>query len=132
MAIHMSFGAKQYKKAAITTSSKGQVLILLYEGAIQKIRQAKNAIEAGDVQKKGESIGRVHDIINELINTLDFNVGGQIARDLDRLYAFMIEQLVQANIENSKEKLDSVEKLLCTLLEGWRIAVQEYEKGAQR
>jgi flagellar protein FliS len=128
----MSFGAKQYKKAAITTVSKGQVLILLYEGALQNVKGAIHAIETNNVQKKGICVGKIHDIINELVNTLDFKVGGQIAVDLDRLYTFMIEQLVRANIENSVEKLQSIERLLNTLLDGWRVAVQEYERGAQR
>lgn len=128
----MSYGAKQYKRAAITTASKGQVLILLYEGAVLNVRGAIHAIETGDIQKKGVCVGKVHDIINELVNTLDFKVGGQIAVDLDRLYTFMIEQLVSANIQNSVEKLKSIEKLLNTLLDGWRVAVQEHEKGAQK
>ena len=69
------------------------------------------------------AIGKAHDIINELLNTLDFEVGGNIAKDLERLYNFMTEQLVKANLDSSKEPLQTVQKLLETLLEGWKGAV---------
>lgn len=119
------FGANQYRQTAITTANRGQVLIMLYEAAIKNVKKATIALEKKDIAGKGVAIGKVHDIINELVATLDFGVGGQIAQDLERLYNFMTEQLVKANIENSKEALATIEKLLSTLLEGWRGAVQQ-------
>lgn len=125
-------GANQYQKTAILTANRGQVLIMLYEAAVRHCRNATAAIEKKDLAAKGTSIGKVHDIVNELMNTLDHNVGGQISKDLERLYAFMIEQLMQANIENSKEKVLSVQKNLETLLEGWRGAIAEFNKNAAK
>jgi flagellar protein FliS len=115
--------ANQYKQTAVKTANRGQIVIMLYEGAIQNVKKATVAIEKKDIKTKGVAIGKAHDIINELLNTLDFEVGGKIAQDLERLYNFMTEQLVKANLDSSKEPLQTVQKLLETLLEGWKGAV---------
>jgi len=123
-------GANQYKQMAVKTATKGQILLMLYEGAIQNVKKATLAIEKKDLNAKGQHIGKAHDIINELLATLNFDVGGNVARDLERLYHFMGEQLVKANMENSKEPLLTVQKLLETLLDGWRSAVAQVQKGS--
>jgi flagellar protein FliS len=56
-------------------------------------------------------------------------VGGDIARNLERLYNFMTETLVKANLENSKQHLETVQKLMETLLSGWREAVKQVNQG---
>jgi flagellar protein FliS len=122
-------GANQYKQMAVKTANRGQLLIMLYEAAIQNVKKAAAAVEKNDLSAKGMAIGKVHDIINELSNTLDFEVGGDIARNLERLYNFMTEQLVKANMENNKECLSTVQKLLETLLSGWREAVTQVNKS---
>lgn len=123
---------QQYKKTSITTANRGQVLILLYEGAIQNIKKAVSFLEAKNIAKKGEHISKAHAIINELVNTLDHEVGGKIAGDLERLYNYMIEQLIKGNVGNDKAPLETVTKLLETLLEGWRAAVVEFNKNASK
>ena len=123
------YGANQYKQTAIKTANRGQIVLMLYEGAIQNVKKATLALDKKDVPSKGIAIGKAHDIINELLNTLDLELGGKVAQDLERLYNFMIEQLLKANLENSKEALQSVQKLLETLLDGWRGAVEQVNKG---
>ena len=123
------YGASQYKQTSVKTATRGQLLIMLYEAAIQNVKKATIAIEKKDVPSKGVAIGKAHDIINELMNTLDFEIGGKIARDLERLYNFMTERLVKANLENSKEHLITIQKLLETLLDGWRGAIEQVNKG---
>jgi flagellar protein FliS len=122
------YGAKQYKQTAVKTANRGQIVLMLYEAAIQNVKKATIAMDKKDLATKGMAIGKAHDIINELLNTLDPEVGGKIAEDLERLYNFMIEQLMKANMENVKEPLLSVQKLLETLLEGWRVAVEQVNK----
>jgi flagellar secretion chaperone FliS len=125
-------GANQYRQMQVKTASRGQILIMLYEAAIQNVKKASAAIDRKDLAAKGIHIGKVHDIVNELNNTLNFEIGGDVARNLERLYNFMTGQLIKANAENSKDPLASVQKLLETLLEGWRGAVAETQKGAQK
>jgi flagellar protein FliS len=124
-----NYGANQYKQTSIKTASRGQIVLLLYEGAIQNVKKASLAIDKKDVPSKGLAIGKAHDIINELLNTLDMEAGGKIAQDLERLYNFMTEQLLKANLENSRQALQTVQKLLETLLDGWRVAVEQVNKS---
>jgi flagellar protein FliS len=125
------FGVNQYKQMSITTANRGQLLIMLYEAAIRNIKKCTVAIDKNNLAEKGATLGKAHDIIIELLNTLDFEAGGDIARDLERLYNFMIEQLVKANIENNKEPLLLVQKLLDKLLGAWREAIILVNKGPQ-
>ncbi len=122
-------GAQQYKQLSITTASRGQVLIMLYEGAIRHIKRAMIAIDKQDRASKGVYIGKAHDIVMELINSLDHKIGGAVSQDLERLYNFMIEQLIKGNFENSKAPLELVIKNLETLLSAWKVAVAQVEKG---
>jgi flagellar protein FliS len=124
-----NYGANQYKQMSIKTANRGQILIMLYEAAIQHVKRASLAIEKNDRNAKGVAIGKAHDIINELMNTLDFEAGGQIATDLERLYQFMTEQLVKANIENNQKLLEDVSKNLITLLAAWKEAVEQVNKS---
>lgn len=125
----MSYGANQYKQTSIKTANRGQLLIMLYEAAIQNVKKATIALENKDIPAKGAAIGKAHDIINELSNTLDFEIGGNIAQDLERLYNFITEQLVRANLENDRKCLDTVLKLLETLHSGWKGAVDQMNQG---
>jgi len=61
----MTYGAKNYKQMSITTASPTQILIMLYEGAIQNIKKAIIAIEQKNLADKGKYIGKTHDIINK-------------------------------------------------------------------
>ena len=124
-----NYGANKYKQTSVKTANRGQLLIMLYESAIKHVKKASDSIERKDLAGKGQAIVKAHDIINELNNTLDFEVGGQIAKDLERLYHFMTDRLIKANIENVKEPLQEVQKLLETLLEGWRGAVDQVNRG---
>jgi flagellar protein FliS len=124
-----NFGANQYKQTSIKTANRGQILIMLYESAIRNVKKASECIDRNDISGKGMAIVKAHDIVNELNNTLDFETGGEIAKNLERLYMFMSEQLIKANLENKKEPLQQVQKLMETLLEGWRVAVDQVNRG---
>ena len=56
--------------------------------------------------------------------TLDFKVGGQLAQDLENLYIFMIDKLIEANIQNKIEPIDHVERLLNTLYTAWKDVIE--------
>lgn len=122
-------GANAYKQTGIKTANRGQLLIMLYETAIQNLKRAEMAIDAKNLAAKGTAVGKTHDILNELLNTLDHDVGGDISANLERLYHFMIEQLIQGNamglVPEAKVKFQTVQKLMETLLDGWRVAVAQ-------
>lgn len=119
---------KKYKETSITSASREKLLLMMYEGAIKFTKKAILDIEQKNIPGKCENIGRAYDIILELNNTLDHKVGGQLAAQLEQLYMFMTEQLVKANINNDINALKSVLKLLETLYEGWKQAVEKIKK----
>lgn len=121
-------GYGAYKKASITTASPGQILIMLYEAAIKYLKKAQSCIDAKDIAGKGLAIGKVTDIVNELNATLNFEVGGQVAKDLEALYNFITNELLKANLNNDKEQLGRIIKIMENLLDGWRGAVSQVMK----
>ncbi|MBT3198296.1 MAG: flagellar export chaperone FliS [Phycisphaerales bacterium] len=109
-----------YKSNAITTQSRGGLIVMLYDGAIKALRQAITALEAEDFAAKGQYIAKATDIIVELNSVLDLDEGGEIASDLRRLYNFMIEHLTKAHIQNDPEMFVEVISLLEDLNQGWK------------
>ncbi|MFK7871670.1 MAG: flagellar export chaperone FliS [Oligoflexales bacterium] len=120
----MSNPYQQYQKTAVTTASREKVLIMLYEGAIRFIKQACTALDEKRIADKGMYISKATAIVSELMATLDFKVGGDLAVDLENLYVFMIDKLIEGNIHNRRECLEHVESLLQTLLVAWKDVIE--------
>ena len=120
----MSNPYRQYQKTAVTTASREKILLMLYEGCIRFIRQAIVATDEKRLADKGKYISKATAIISELMATLDFKVGGELAVDLENLYVFMIDKLIEGNIENSSESLKQVEELMNTLYVAWKDVIE--------
>ena len=120
----MSNPYKIYQKTSVTTASREKILLMLYEGAIRFVRQAIHAMEEKKIPEKGRYISRATAIVSELMATLDFKVGGALASDLENLYIFMIDKLIEGNIHNKIENLKCVENLLGTLYVAWKDVVE--------
>ncbi len=114
---------RKYQKTQVTTASREKILLMLYEGAIRFTMQARSALKEKKVADKGKCISKATAILSELMATLDFKVGGQLAQDLENLYVFMIDKLIEANINNDPKSLDVVEDLLRTLYSAWKDVV---------
>lgn len=121
-------GYKKYKQASVESASREKLLLMLYEGAIKFTKRAIIAIDNGDIATRGENITKAYDIILELMNTLDFKVGGEVAENLEQLYMFITDELTRANITGKKEHLENVLKVLSTLYDGWKEAVEIIKK----
>ncbi len=120
----MSYGLGAYKKTSVETASKEQILLMLYQAAIKNCKKAMDAIDDKNIAKKGEYIGKLQDIIVELSNSLDFEVGGDVATELNSLYDYIMYATTQANMKIEKEPLVGVLKVLNTLYDGWTEAVK--------
>jgi flagellar secretion chaperone FliS len=113
-------GIGAYQDTAITTQTRGRLIVLLYEGAIKFLKIAITEIEAGNWEAKGCHINRAIDIINELNTILDMEAGGEIAQNLRKLYAFMTHHLGQANMKRDPKMIQEIVTLLTELNEGWK------------
>ncbi len=119
---------QKYKTTSVQSASREKILLMLYEGAIKFTKLAIKAAEEKKIADRGMNIGRAFDIIMELNNTLDHKVGGDIAKQLEQLYMFMMEQYTKANISGDPEPLRANLKLLQTLYDGWVQAVEKLKK----
>ena len=124
----MSYGFDKYKKTSVHTASKEQILLMLYQSAIKNCKLAIESITNKDIAKKGEYIGKLQDIIIELNNSLDFEVGGKIAEELSNLYDYLLYASTQANIKIDKTPLESCLKVLNTLYDGWKEAIHSLKQ----
>lgn len=102
----------KYKSVQVTTTDKGRLLLMMYEGAIKFLKQSKMGLEDNDIGKFCRFLSKGQAIIAELMNTLDFEKGGEIAKDLDRLYDFMLFYLTEANLHRDGKRIEKVIGLL--------------------
>lgn len=125
----MSYGLGAYKKTSVETASKEQILLMLYQAAIKHCKKAIEAIEQNNIPKKGEYIGKLQDIVVELSNSLDHEVGGDVAKELASLYDFILYSSTQANIKIDKAPLEGCLKVLTTLYDGWAEAIKNLKSA---
>ena len=112
-----------YLKNQIETSSPGQLLILLYDGAIKFLNQAKIGIQNKDIELTHNNLIKAQNIISELRDTLDMEIGGELANNLFALYNYFNRRLVQANIKKEIEPVDEVLEHLRGLRDTWKQAI---------
>jgi len=113
-------GFAAYQDTAVTTQSKGRLIVLLYDGAIKFMKLAIKELQAGNYEAKGRYIIRAQDIINELNAVLDMDAGGEVAVNLRKLYCFMNNRLSQANIKQDPQMIREVITLAEELNQSWK------------
>ncbi len=117
-------GANAYAKVGVETgvvaASPHKLIVMLFDGAIAAIGNARQHMQAGNVAEKGKVISKAIAIIDEgLRASLDKKAGGAIAQNLDSLYEYMGNRLVEANLKNQPEILEEVLGLLRDLKSAW-------------
>jgi flagellar protein FliS len=120
-----------YQSVQVTTTDRGRLLLMMYEGSMKFLRQAKIGLEENDIPKFCRFLSKGQAIISELMNTLDFDKGGDIARDLDRLYDFMLFYLTEANLYRDPERIKKVIELLETVYRAYKDIIEK-DKNAER
>jgi len=119
---------QKYKKTSIQSASREKLLLMLYEGAIKFIKLAIVAVEKNDIAARGTNIGRAYDIVLELNNTLNHEVGGEISKSLEQLYMFVTDQLTKGNIHSDKKALEDALGVMQTLHTGWQEAIEKLKR----
>ncbi|WP_397449088.1 flagellar export chaperone FliS [Pseudomonas sp. NA-150] len=114
---------RQYQKvgaqAQTSEASPHRLVQMLMEGGLDRIAQAKGAMERKDIPNKGVSISKAIGIIGGLREGLDMEKQGESLARVDNLYVYMMKRLAEANIQNDPKVLDEVADLLRTVKEGW-------------
>jgi flagellar protein FliS len=121
----------RYLEIKVKTASPGQLVNMLFDGAIRFSKQAKDEMVRGDLAKSNAAIQRAQDIVEELNISLDTQKGGEIAANLRKIYLYLSEQLVEANIKKDAKVLDNVTELLKSLRDTWKEVMQKTTGGRQ-
>ena len=112
--------AQQYQQVEVATADRGRLLLLVFDGALRFLAQAEQALHVSDERRFAMQLGRAQAVIAELMHTLDHERGGAIARDLERLYRFMLDHLVEANLQKSPGSVARVARLLDIIASAYR------------
>ena len=122
----------QYLRTRVLTATPGELLVMLYDGLLQRLRQSKLSIEENRIDKAGELLGSAHDIIGELMTSLDAKHSPELAGNLLNLYAYCKELLIKALAELDTKYLDEAQDLLLPLREAWAEAEKSLRKEDQK
>lgn len=111
---------KQDLATQVEAASPHRLILMLFEGAIKSCRLAKLHMQNGAIADKGMAISKAIAIIQEGLRvSLDKDQGGDLAANLDALYDYMGQRLLQANLHNDLTMLEEVLNLLAGLKESW-------------
>ncbi len=128
----MSNPYQKYKNTSVLSASREQILLMLYEAAIKFTKLAIQAAEKKNIAERGRNIMRAYDIVAELQVSLDHNVGGDLPKQLDQLYTFILDQYTKGNIRGDIEALKSCQKILENLYDGWKQVIDGMKKTAEQ
>lgn len=119
-----------YVQTKFTTVGQGELLLLLYDGALKFLAQAKEKMLAKDYTAKGQLISKALDVINELDSSLNREAGGDLAKNLHQLYFLCSTRLLQANLRMDPALIDSVAEILSGLRSAYAQIVAKPEAQA--
>jgi flagellar secretion chaperone FliS len=116
--------AGTYRQIGVQTGVGGasphQLVLMLYDGYNDSVNDARAAMRAGQMEAKGKAIGRALRIVDEgLKASLDVRVGGELARNMMAVYAYVLRRLSEANISNNADLLDECLRVMEPLRSAW-------------
>jgi|SRR5471032_807448 flagellar protein FliS len=117
---------RAYHESAVMTASPGQLVVMLYDGAIRSLRQSAESMRRGDRERARNRMRAGEAIIDELNNSLDMGQG-EIPSRLRSIYFYCKRLLIKANVQTDAESIDAVVKLLGELREAWNQIVESPE-----
>ncbi|ADL51451.1 flagellar protein FliS [Clostridium cellulovorans 743B] len=120
--MQLTNGYTAYKNNSVNFASKEQLLLMLLDGAVKFSKMSRQAIVDKDIKKAHENLMKVQDIFIELRVTLDINQGGEWARNLAKVYDFIIENLRKVNFKKDIELLDETMPIIEDIRNMWNEA----------
>jgi flagellar secretion chaperone FliS len=120
-----------YRQTQAHTAAPGELVVMLYRGAVRFVAVSIDALEKRDLQGAHNNLLRAQAIISELLATLDIQRGGEVGQNLARIYEYLNHRLMTANVEKDPAPAREVERLLRELLPAWEQAVRETQLTAR-
>lgn len=112
-----------YEKNKIMTASPAELTLMLYEGAVKFCNIAIMAVEKNEIEKAHINIRKVEDIITEFQATLDHKY--PVAKEFDKVYAYLQQRLMDANMKKDKDILEEVLMHIRTMRDTWKEVMQK-------
>jgi len=126
--------ARTYRATSILTASPGQLVLMLYDGALKAMALSREAFAATDDPRRIETINtqllKAQAILTELQNGLNMEAGGEFALTMHRLYDYHNRRLLEANIRKQVEPVLEVERLVRELRDAWAQMLAQQDGGS--
>jgi flagellar protein FliS len=122
--------AQQYLQTQVRSRTPLELVVLLYDGAIQSVMAAAEAAIRRDIRARQDAVSRALAIVSELQSCLDMDGGGAIAVELDRLYTWMTSRLADATVRQEVEPIQEVRRVLEILRDSWQQVAAGTPAGA--
>ena len=113
---------KEYTDDSVLNCTPLGLVVALYQGAIDNIIVARNCLANRDIPGRTKAINKTYSILSELLMALDKKKGGEISKNLGVLYLYMQRRILEAQLKQNAAPLEEVQKLLTTMLDGWKEA----------
>lgn len=128
----MSYAApiSQYQEVAVRSASPGQLVVMVYDHLLLNLRRARLAVEQGNVELRVTSLDRARQALGELVATLDHERGGELARQLSGLYAFLLGELADIGMRPEAARIDRVVAMTTELREAFASIASASTTGA--
>ncbi len=120
-----------YKQNAMKTASPGELTLMLYNGCLKFLKQAKQAIEVKDIEGRSVAMTKAQNIIRELMVTL--KTDSEVGQNMMRMYDFILSRMIDANVKNDVKALEEAELLVVEFRDTWKeviIADRQQRHGA--
>ena len=115
-----------YRAAEIETISQKELIVRLYQGAERFLEAGRQAMELRHYESALTHCRRGKDIFIELLSTLNFEQGGEVAQQLKQLYAFLIFQISEGSLRKRPEQIAALMPIIVTLREAWQLVPDEH------
>lgn len=126
----LTAGYGTYKQVDVETASQGKLIVMLFNGAIQRTEEAKRQMAKRNNQAVHNNLIRAQDIIAELRGALNMQAG-EIARSLDLSYEYFQHLLIRANVEKKDEPIDECVRLMTGMRDTWQELFANLAKEAE-
>ena len=120
---------QRYLQTQVMTASRERLLLMLYDGALRFCEQARQALEAKDIERSHELLIQVQRIVIELWGAVSPQADPELSRNLGSLYGFLYLRLVHANVQKDPVALQEAVRILTTLREAWAEAAEKIRLG---
>jgi flagellar protein FliS len=120
-----------YRKVEAQSRSPLELVVMLYDGALASLTEARSAAAHGDARRQSVAVSKALAIVCSLQETLNLSEGGSVAAELDRLYTYASRRLLDVTVKKDVAALVEVHKLLTCLRSAWHeIATQSHHSTA--